>query len=280
MKCIYRRFMLDLEELKQLVAFADIGTLSKVAEKFHISTPSITRSMQNLEEHLGVSLFNRSKNKIELNETGHITVDYARKLLQEEQQMVANIHSFDERRRTIVVKSCAPAPMWELLKKLAVDYAGNTISSSICQNEEVLQALEQDSCDIAVLPFFASMPKWNTKTFMEEHLFVCVPLGHEFAKHTSLRFSELNGFNFLLRSELGFWDTLCREKMPASKFLVQNDESEFIELVNASSLPCFTTDYIQNRENLYPNRVNIPITDTEANVAFYIVTKDSGKLVV
>lgn len=68
--------------------------------------------------------------------------------------------------------------------------------------------------------------------------------------------------------------------MPASKFLVQNDESEFIELVNVSSLPCFTTDYIQNRENLYPNRVNIPITDTEANVAFYIVTKDSGKLVV
>ncbi len=45
--------------------------------------------------------------------------------------------------------------------------------------------------------------------------------------------------------------------MSASKFLVQNDESEFIELVNASSLPCFTTDYIQNQENLYPNRVNI-----------------------
>ena len=62
---------------------------------------------------------------------------------------------------------------------------------------------------------------------------------------------------FLLRSELGFWDTLCREKMSVSKFLVQNDESEFIELVNASSLPCFTTDYIQNQENLYPNRVNI-----------------------
>lgn len=68
--------------------------------------------------------------------------------------------------------------------------------------------------------------------------------------------------------------------MSVSKFLVQNDESEFIELVNASSLPCFTTDYIQNQENLYPNRVNIPITDTEANVAFYIVTKDSGKPVV
>lgn len=272
--------MLDLEKLKQLVAFADIGTLSKVAEEFHISTPSITRSMQSLEEYLGVSLFNRGKNKIELNETGHITVDYARNLLQEEQKMVAHIRAFDERQKTIVVKSCAPAPMWKILKKLALDYAGTTISSSICQNEEILQVLEQDTCDIAILPFSTSTPCWKSTPFMEEHLFVCVPPDHEFAKHTSLHFSDLNGFNFLLRSELGFWDTLCRTKMPASKFLVQNDEAVFTELVNASSLPCFTTDYIQNLENLYPNRINIPITDTEANVTFYLVTKDVGKFMI
>ena len=42
--------MLNLEELKQLVSFADSGTLAKVAEDFHISTPSVTRSMKNLEE--------------------------------------------------------------------------------------------------------------------------------------------------------------------------------------------------------------------------------------
>ena len=42
--------MLDLYELEQFVAFAELGTLSRVAEKFHISTPSITRSMQHLEE--------------------------------------------------------------------------------------------------------------------------------------------------------------------------------------------------------------------------------------
>ena len=73
--------MLDLDELKQLVAFADMGTLSKVAEEFHISTPSITRSMQNVEADLGVSLFNRSKNRIELNETGYMAVECARKLI-------------------------------------------------------------------------------------------------------------------------------------------------------------------------------------------------------
>lgn len=66
--------MIDLNELSQLVAFADLGTLSRVAEEFHISTPSITRSMQHLEEASGVPLFLRGKNKIELNETGKMAV--------------------------------------------------------------------------------------------------------------------------------------------------------------------------------------------------------------
>ena len=45
---------------------------------------------------------------------------------------------------------------------------------------------------------------------MRENLSVCVPREHELARHESLTLVEINGFNFLLRSELGFWDTLCR----------------------------------------------------------------------
>ena len=67
--------------------------------------------------------------------------------------------------------------------------------------------------------------------------------------------------------------TLCREKMPASKFLVQTEESVFDELVKESSLPCFTTDYILNRESIYPDRINIPIVDEEVNVTFYLVIR-------
>ena len=63
--------------------------------------------------------------------------------------------------------------------------------------------------------------------------------------------------------------TLCREKMPASKFLVQTDSSVFDELVRASSLPCFTTDY-GRLQGGYPGRVHIPLTDAEAHVTFYL----------
>ena len=99
--------MLDLNELQQLVDFADLGTLSKVAEKGHISTPSITRSMKNVEEHFGVPLFTRSKNRIELNDTGREAVSAARRLLAEAEQAVARC-----RPSTSAAARwwCAPAP--------------------------------------------------------------------------------------------------------------------------------------------------------------------------
>ena len=260
--------MMDLYELSQLVAFADLGTLSRVAEEFHVSTPSVTRSMQHLEEDFAVTLFTRGKNKIELNETGKVAVEYARRLLNEAEQTVQQVRDFDQRQRTLVVKSCAPAPLWELLPQLNAQHPNMMISSAICQNEEVLSAWNDGSCDIAILPFSIE----GAKPFMKEALYVCVPSDHALASHQTLSFQDINGFNFLLRTELGFWDTLCREKMPASKFLVQTDVSVFDELVKASSLPCFTTDYGHLQDG-YPERINIPLTDEDAHITFYVIKK-------
>lgn len=260
--------MLTLSDLTYLTAFADLGTLSRVAEQFHVSTPSVTRAMQHLEDAFGVPLFTRGKNKIELNPTGQVAAQAARKLLNEAEQTVQQVRDFDQRQRTVVVRSCAPAPLWELLPKLAAQQPGQMVSSAICRSEDVLAAWDDGSCDIAVLPF----PVAGAQPFMRENLFVCVPPGHALARSPSLTFQEINGFNFLLRSELGFWDTLCRQQMPASKFLVQTDNAVFDELVNASSLPCFTTDYGQLQGG-YPGRVNIPLTDAAAQVTFYLAKK-------
>lgn len=66
--------MMELYLLEQLIAFSRQGTLSGAAEKLHISQPALSQSMKKLEESLGVSLFERSKNKIALNENGIMAV--------------------------------------------------------------------------------------------------------------------------------------------------------------------------------------------------------------
>ena len=72
---------MNLTNLEHLVAIAKNKTISKAAEELLISQPGLTKSMQRLEEDLGLSLFNRKKNKIELNDNGLLAVEFAKKLL-------------------------------------------------------------------------------------------------------------------------------------------------------------------------------------------------------
>ena len=62
--------MIEFHQLRQFAAVAECGTLSAAAEKLYISQPALTRSMQRLERDAGVTLFDRRKSKISLNENG------------------------------------------------------------------------------------------------------------------------------------------------------------------------------------------------------------------
>lgn len=267
--------MFDLNELEQFIAFADLGTLSKVSEQFHISTPTITRSMQHVEDDFGVPIFSRSKNKIELNETGHKAVQCAKAILDETVRAKREVKEFNEHLKTIVVKSCAPAPLWRLLPALSGAFPEMTISSHICPIPEILADLREKKCDVALLPFKVEDSSWHVSPYMEEHLSICIKKEHELAHHKQVSFSDINGFNFLLRSKIGFWDSMCRDKMPFSKFLVQTNNFEFDELVKNSSLPCFTTDVVLANGMPYSDRISIPIIDSEAKVTFHLVTSVS-----
>ena len=75
--------MLELYLLRQLAAFKAYGTLSEAAERLYLSQPALSRNMRKLEEEIGVPLFVRSRNKLELNENGSLTAELAEKALSE-----------------------------------------------------------------------------------------------------------------------------------------------------------------------------------------------------
>lgn len=62
--------------------------------------------------------------------------------------------------------------------------------------------------------------------------------------------------------------------MPSSRFLVQTDEFSFQELVKESSLPCFTTDLVNDEEHILKNRIMIPVSDPEMNVTYYVIGRE------
>lgn len=115
---------------------------------------------------------------------------------------------------------------------------------------------------------------------MQEQLFACVPEGHTLAGEASLTFSQLNGFNCLLRNQIGFWTDMVKAEMPASRFLVQTDEFEFEELVRTSTLLSFTTDIVKPLNHVPEGRSLIPIADSAATVSYYLICRNENSRLI
>ena len=113
--------MPEIVQLKQLIAIYNNKTLSKAANELHISQPALSRSMQKLEDELGVELFDHYTNKIELNKNGEIAVKHAKKILRDLEYMINEIHLTDQANKIINIACCTPAPLWDiepLIKKI------------------------------------------------------------------------------------------------------------------------------------------------------------------
>ncbi|MCC8043923.1 MAG: LysR family transcriptional regulator [Clostridiales bacterium] len=264
--------MLNLYELEQLAAFARYGTLSKAAEELHIAQPTLTRTMRHLEEEFGVSLFVHGKNRLSLNETGMKAVEYAGTLLSGAEDAVVQVRRFDQSLHTILVESCAPAPLWSLLPVLSEQFPDKTISSRLAEISAIPGRVKDKSCEIGILPCPIEDDKMECAPFIREELSVCLPPDHTLAGCSSVTLEMLNGYNCLLKSDIGFWSELCHKKMPASRFLVQTDEFEFRELARTSTLPYFVTN-LALTEDFVTDRKVIPVSDPEANVAFHMIVR-------
>ena len=190
--------------------------------------------------------------------------------------MISRVQAFDRSRRTILLGSCAPAPLWEIPPVLSDLYPDRTISSEMRENRVLLQGLRDGVYQLIILPYPVEEPGIAYVKYGEEHLFFSLPPAHPLSGSRALYLRDLNGETMLLRNRLGFWRDVTDQKMPDTRFLEQEDVA-FDELVRSSALPIFTTDASLAREGSPPNRVNIPILDEEANVTYYCLYKPSDR---
>ena len=63
---------MDIRTMQYYLAVVREGTISAAAQSLHVAQPSLSRQMKELEEELGVSLFERGNRKITLTEEGMV----------------------------------------------------------------------------------------------------------------------------------------------------------------------------------------------------------------
>lgn len=269
--------MVEIYLLEQFCAFAEQGTLSAAAESLHISQPALSRSMKKIEEELGVSLFDRDKAKISLNETGELAAKLASELLSLNNGMVRRIKAFERSRRSVSVGSCAPFPMNELMPLLQEYFGGMLISSELSELDEIESGLLDNTYQIGILNKPTQSEELFCQRFINEHLYISVPKTHRLANRKYVKFKDFEGESFLLFEHIGFWKNICNEKMKGANFLVQNSMESLEELINGTDFPCFTTEAFVHSAPYESRRTVIPIEEPEAYATFYIACLNTYK---
>lgn len=265
--------MIEMYMLRQLVAIADYGTISKAAAELHLSQPAISRTINKLEEIMQVQLFDRGKNRISLNENGELAVEYARKVLEASELMVERVRSFDESKRTISVCSCAPSPLWLIIPILSELYSNMKISSEMKYHDDLANELLDGHCHILITPEEIDLPDIICHQFFTESLYLSVPPAHPLAGYPEVSLNDLEGESMLLFSDLGYWRTIG-ERMKNTNFIFQNELDSMSKLIKLSALPAFSSDLTINYDRDI-NRIYIPVKDDAATATFYCCWKKS-----
>ncbi|MBR4985252.1 MAG: LysR family transcriptional regulator [Proteobacteria bacterium] len=270
--------------IEQLAALQEHKTLSKVAEVLHISQPAISRSMQKLEDELGVKLFDRTKNRIVLNAIGELAARHALVVLSAQNEMIRAVRDADRRMHTFSYGSIAPAPMWELTPILSQLYMGMTIAADLQDTDDVLvRGLNDDSYQLIVLLHDlrdiddSGHPIYYSKPFVHEKLSILLPKTHRLAQRKSLKLKDLAGEKLLIHDKIGFWYGVCKRKIPDATYLEQSDLSTLTEIVNASDLPSFVTNLSERLGIAFGDKIAIPLVDEEVNVQFWCICKACKK---
>ena len=265
--------------LQYLTAIADEGTLSAAAEKLHVTQPALTRSIQRLEQEIGLKLFDRTKNRVTLNEAGEYTVECARNVLDSVAQMEARLESYRRSLTTLTVGSCAPGPFFPLIPRLTALYQDMAISSVLQSEEELKEGMLKGTFQLIVLTHPWEEKGILSRAYVRETLMVSLPNHHPLASRKQLRLSDLEGLTMLLSTGLGIWEEVHTKKTKNVHYIVQNDRKVLKDLVAASDLPNFVTNLsiMYNISTVPEGRIALPFTDSEAAVQFYVCARQKNR---
>lgn len=261
--------MIEIYLLEALDAYERYGTLSEASEHLHISQPALSRAMQKLEAELGVSLFDRQKNRITLNSNGKLAVEYTRKILDLQQEMQQSIRDLDASTRQLSIGSIAPGPVYEIQHRLA--HKNMKLTFRITDNEsELIEGLNKNRYQVIVLTH--PVNDFVSRKLITEQLYAFVVPGHPASSFKEISFSDMNGQSFLMLSDVGYWADVVKRNMPDSRFIIQSNLQDLSELISSSALPAFASSITISRGiRDTERRVAVPFSDQEAKLDFYII---------
>jgi len=205
---------LTFRQLEVFEAVARLLSYTQASKVLHLSQPAVSMQIKQLENNLGVNLFDQVGKKIYLTESGREMFHYSRVIsqqLDEAEEVLEQLKGVQRGRLIISVASTANYFATRLLATFSRKYDQTTFSLDVNNRETLLQQLADNEPDLVIMGKPPDDQDLIAEDFMENPLVVIASPDHMLAGKQNISLAELQSEIFVVREKgSGTWGAMQR----------------------------------------------------------------------
>lgn len=193
---------ITLRQLEVFAAIVQAGTLAAAAERLCISKAAISMALQELERQLGCPLFDRIRNRLQLNPQGQLLLPLADEVCQRVGHIGSLFASGTAHPALLRIGASNTIGNY-LLPRLLAGFMARHPTIRISPRIDNSRALEQALCDyeldLALMEGTPQAARLSASDWLEDQLIVAASGHHPLAARTQLTLADLEAQDWLLR---------------------------------------------------------------------------------
>ncbi|ADV15210.1 LysR family transcriptional regulator [Mesorhizobium ciceri] len=195
---------MELSQLRTLIHVAELGSLSKAADRLHIAQPALSRQVRMLEEELGFALFLRHGRGMVLSEQGKEVLKHAMRVMAEIDEIRATATPADAPLTGEVAIGLPPTVADIISLPLAAAFGKAHPNAKLrlvsAYTGYLLDWVHRGEVDVAVLYDPRMARSLRSRPLLLENLFLIGPPDAGFSTVRAVSFTSLAGKRLLLPS--------------------------------------------------------------------------------
>jgi DNA-binding transcriptional LysR family regulator len=195
----------ELRQIRYVLAVAEERSFSKAAARLHLAQPSLSQQIAKLEKNLGVSLFHRLPQHVELTDAGMRFVQVAQNLLDQAEGLEREMRSFAKGESGRLIVGSLPITGAYVLPQVIPAFTQQFPGVELQLVEETSSNLEQllvrGKIDISLLTMPIEDPSIEAVPSIREEIYLAVPPNHPVAGQSEVDLSALANQPFILLKE-------------------------------------------------------------------------------
>lgn len=186
---------MELRDLRTFAVVAEIGSMTRAAQRLHLVQSAVSQAVKRLEGELGVALLERGPGGVATTEAGRVLVRHANAISGAVSSAERDMAAFRELETGTValglLHTTAPLVLPGLLRRLRVLHPGLELHVEEGAASQIEEALRLGRLDLAVLFLPVEFPGLEIRSVGTTRLAIAVPVDHPHAGRRRLRLREL-----------------------------------------------------------------------------------------